>query len=253
MPQPLSKVRPDAKVSFHHKHSTNKPELAALVASIFARWAWIEHQLSILLLFVLGANAKPAFAMFSILNTQRLQERAIEAAAEAALPESQLEIFLAVMSVTDIVQKDRHRLAHWIWGTCPELPEHLLLANPDTFKELEFQRAHVLANPPPGGMDPAEFDKLFKIDPTQILVYSKADLERSERDLQETVGMLVLLRIYLNPPFTEEYAALLRAKGAPDPFLETSAQALERLSKLRLFQDAMARAKATKSSPEATA
>jgi len=251
MPQPLSIVCAHAKVSFHHKHSTNKPELAVLVTSIFARWAWIEHQLSVLLLFILGADAKPAFAMFSILNTQRLQERAIQAAAEAALPADQLEVFLAVMSVTDTVQKDRHKLAHWIWGTCPELPDHLLLANPDALKEGEFQRAKVLAAPPPGGMDPGEFNKLFETDPSQIFVYSKSDLERIERDLQEAVGMLVMFRMYLNPPYTEELSALLKAKGADH--LGTRAQALDVLQSLRLFREALDRARATKSNPEAPA
>jgi hypothetical protein len=75
MPQPLSKVRAKATVSLHFEHSANKPELTVLVAGIVARWAWIEHDLNILLLHILRAEAKPALAMFSILTNPRLQMR----------------------------------------------------------------------------------------------------------------------------------------------------------------------------------
>jgi hypothetical protein len=66
-----------------------------LVNGIFARWAWIEYSLSVLLLNILGAEAKPALAMFSVLNGQRLQMSAVKAAAKAALPFDQFEIFAA--------------------------------------------------------------------------------------------------------------------------------------------------------------
>ena len=112
MPQPLSKVRPKATVSLHLDHSTNKPELAVLVAGIFARWAWIEHDLAILLLHFLRAEAKPA--MFAILNTQRLQMSAVNAAAQAVLSSDQSEIFAAVMSAVETVHLNRHRRAHWV-------------------------------------------------------------------------------------------------------------------------------------------
>lgn len=251
MPQPLSKVCPKAKVSLHHKHSTNKPELAVLVTSIFARWAWIEHQLSVILLFILGADAKPAFAMFDILNTQRLQMSATQAAAKAALPTDQFIVFTAAMLVAEKVQKDRNRLAHGIWGTCPELQDRLLIADPDHLKEREFHRAEVLAKPPLEGMDRTEFDNLFRVDPAHVFVYSEADLKRIEMELQEAVGMLVLLRTYLKPPFTEGEAEVLKAKGVPPDFAATRSQALEKLSELRLFREALARAKGTKSTPEA--
>ena len=82
-----------------------------------ARWAWIEYSLSVLLLKILGAEAKPALAMFSVLNGQRLQVSAVKAAARAAIPIDQFEIFATAISAIDSVKKDRDRLAHWIWGT----------------------------------------------------------------------------------------------------------------------------------------
>jgi hypothetical protein len=62
------------------------------------------------------------------------QMSSLAAAAKAALPPDQFEIFAAIMSAVDRVQNERNRLAHWVWGTCPELPDRLLLANPEILK-----------------------------------------------------------------------------------------------------------------------
>ena len=275
MPQPLSKVCPKATVSLHFEHSTNNPDLAILVTGIFARWAWIEHSISSLLVHILGAEAKPALAMFSLLNGQRLQMSAVKTAAKAALPSDQFKILDAVVSAIECVQKDRNRLAHWIWGTCPELPGRLLLADPETLKAQDIRIAeHItkvkksksrlmehageveknFADSPARKMAKVlismkedlaldfalmveeETADIFRLDHSGILVYSKQDLERSKRDLGEMVGMLTMLRVYLEPPFPDGKAP----EGVP---FATRAQALGKLSKLRLFREAQDRAK----------
>jgi hypothetical protein len=151
MPQPLSKVRSNANVSLHLEHSTNNAELAVLVTGIFARWAWIEHQLSILLLHILDAEAKPALAMLSELKTQKLQMSAMRAAAKAVLSPELFETFAAVMFAVDCVQNDRNRLAHWVWGTSPELPDRLLLVNPESLKATSSVPRASLENASAGG------------------------------------------------------------------------------------------------------
>jgi hypothetical protein len=135
MPQPLNRVisngefRPDADVL------GDKPELAKLVASIFALWGLIEGSLSHLLIRVLGADAEPAIAMFATLTAQHLQMGALKAAARAALSSDDFDVFCAATSVTDGVQAPRNHLAHWIWGKCDQLPDALLLAEPKAEKE----------------------------------------------------------------------------------------------------------------------
>jgi hypothetical protein len=269
MPQPLSKVRSNANVSLHLEHSTNNAELAVLVTGIFARWAWIEHQLSILLLHILDAEAKPALAMLSELKTQKLQMSAMRAAAKAVLSPELFETFAAVMFAVDCVQNDRNRLAHWVWGTSPELPDRLLLVNPESLKatEVRFQERHWKMRAQVetlekrtrrigkdastsefaevllelgrglalvGGNE--DFDELSKLDPSQIFVYSRLDLERTQRDLGQVVGMLVMLRTYLKPLFPDD--------AAPKNLrLVTRKQALEYISRQRLFQEALARAR----------
>jgi hypothetical protein len=133
--QPLSRVKRSAFVR-HDPHALDdKPEMAMLVAKIFAHWGLIEHRLSLLLVRVLGADAAPALAMFATLTAQHLQTGALEAAAKAALSEDEFAVFRAALGVTDSVQTPRNQLAHWIWASAPELENALLLAEPKSAKE----------------------------------------------------------------------------------------------------------------------
>ena len=85
--------------------------------------------------------------MFATLRAQHLQMGALEAAAKAALSPNDFDVFCAAIRMTDSVQTPRNHLAHWIWGTCEQLPDALLLADPkghqdrDRELKLAFERA----------------------------------------------------------------------------------------------------------------
>jgi hypothetical protein len=123
----------------------NKPDLAILVCEIFAVWARIEHQLSFLLVRVLGANAAPALAMHATLTAQHLQLGALQAAASAALTTDDLEVFKACVSVAESVQTPRNHLAHWIWAGCRQL---LVLADPKMLHNRDFRVAKLIQTAP---------------------------------------------------------------------------------------------------------
>jgi len=82
-----------------------------------------------------------------------------------------------------------------------------------------------------------QLDERVRLDPSQIFVYSKLDLERAKRDLGEVVGMLTMLRTYLNPYFPDDAAP-------QDMRWSTRKDALEWMSGLRPFQEALVRVKA---------
>jgi len=63
--------------------------------------------------------------MFSILPTQSLQSRALDATAQSVMDADEYDIFSAVMAVVDRVKGIRNRLAHWVWGVCQQRPEFL--------------------------------------------------------------------------------------------------------------------------------
>lgn len=229
MPQPLNRVIPNA--NFHHDSGVlnYQPNLARLVARIFAHWSLIEYRLSLLLVRVLGADATPALAMFSTLTAQHLQLGALEAAAKAALFTDELDVFLAGMAVTDSVQTPRNHLAHWIWGSCPELPNALLLAEPKSHKERDREFTLALES---GVTDTAELTRLNSYDPAKILVYREGDLSRAERDLEEASLMAFLVVIYLDGSF--------RGRRKAPNALRTASRAdiLHQLCGQRMFREA---------------
>ncbi len=202
MPQPLNRVIPNGEfnpIGIRPNESgilDDKPELAKLVASIFGLWASIEQSLSLLLVSVLGADAEPVIAMFATLTAQRQQMGALEAAAKAALSPNEFDVFRAAISMTDSVQTPRNHLAHWIWGTCEQLPDALLLAEPKAQKDRE--RELKLAFERAGGPDVNEIINLNRYDPATVLVHRRGDLERAKRDLEDAAFITALLTVYLD-------------------------------------------------------
>lgn len=98
MPQPINRIVRDPHVVLNTNVLSNKPDFAIIVCEIFATWASIERDLSSLMVRLLGAKAAPAHAIFAILQTQSLQSKAFEAAAQSSLDESTFEAFSAYMA-----------------------------------------------------------------------------------------------------------------------------------------------------------
>jgi len=107
--------------------------------------------------------------MFATLTAQRQQMGALEAAAKAALFPNEFDVFRAAISMTESVQTPRNHLAHWIWGTCEQLPDALLLAEPKAQKDRE--REVKLAFEQRGGPDVKKITNLSRHDPATVLVY----------------------------------------------------------------------------------
>jgi hypothetical protein len=141
MPQPINRIVRDPHVVLNTNVLSNKPDFAIIVCEIFATWASIERDLSSLMVRLLGAKAAPAHAIFAILQTQSLQSKALEAAAQSSLDESSFEAFSAYMAVIEGVQKTRNRLAHWAWGSCKNRPDLLVLADPAMLKKRDTRAA----------------------------------------------------------------------------------------------------------------
>jgi hypothetical protein len=233
MPQPLNRVVPNAFFRHDPNVLDNKPRLSKYVANIFAQWGLIEYRLSLLLIRVLGADAEPAIAMFSTLTAQHLQLGALEAAAKAALKPGELDVFQAGMAVTDTVQTPRNHLAHWIWGSCPELPDALCVAEPKRAKERDRELTLALERSDTTGVNTAEMARLNSYDNSKILVYREGDLARAARDLEEASTVIFLVVIYLDGLFRGR-----RKPANPDQVAYTREHAFRQLSSSRLFREA---------------
>lgn len=231
MPQPLSRVRSGATARQRPAATDHlPPKYAALVAGIFSYSSLIEYRLTLLLVRILGADAEPALAMFSTLEAQHLQLRALEAAAKSALDETEYDIFKATIAVAKSVQAPRNQLAHWIWAHCPELPNALLLADPKSAKDRDREFTRALES---GETDVAKISALNTFDPSQVQVYREADLEQARQNLEEANQITFLTIVYLDGTFRGLIAPLPWSKKSP-----TRDQLFQQLYRLRLFQEA---------------
>jgi hypothetical protein len=247
MPLPLSQVKPDATVTLWGPMLN--PLIGLRVANVISLSARVDHELSLLLVHILGANAQAAHAMFDAIRSNQLKMQVLVAAANAELksePEKHLA-FRAVLKASDIAQEDRNKIAHWVWGSAPELPDTLLLANP-TYVRLQnvqqlrlSQNTESLAKFLSSGLANAEreeMDKLWEVDKDNVDVYTLQDLQGVVIKLVEATNVLFYFRYVLRP------LKLNALAPEPPPIyqdLGTTDGALRQLSSLRLFQEALAR------------
>jgi hypothetical protein len=228
MPNPFSRIIPDAELYLDYNILDDKPEMAKAVARIFAVWAAIEHRLRFLLFEVVGSNSGAAVAIYETLTAQHLQRKALENAAKAVLPLDAYSIVLAALSIAESSQTPRNHLAHWLWGGCKQKPDLLALADPTLIKELDL-RLQTFYNAK-GMVECDGWDPEF-LDPDLVLAYSIGDLKRAEKDLIETSECL------------QRVGSYLWASGANrDCEVNPSEQAhiLSELNELRLFREAKA-------------
>jgi hypothetical protein len=178
MPQPLSIVSPNATARLSPHALLQKPELAALVCSAIAMSSEIDHSIGLLLVRIIGADAAPTIAMYDAIQADRVKMQLLNAAAKAALTSEQHRVYDAVIKVSVAAQKERNRLAHWIWAYSPEVPDALLLANPKHLraKDIEKLQMGTLAGILKRGWTEEDFAKLFETDRSRILCIRRTTL-----------------------------------------------------------------------------
>lgn len=245
MPQPINKIVPDPHVVLNTDTLAEKPDFAIIICEIFATWASIERDLKALLVRLLGADVAPAHAIFSILQTQSLQSKALRAAAKATLDAQGLEAFTAFMVVTESVQKSRNRLAHWAWGSCKTRPDLLVLADPDMLKERDVRAATFFQAQRKGKVDIKETWDAIQFNNSYILAYTKADLQRELRDIKQAEYITLLFGIYLDPSIGFLHSKTL---DLPESIDEIRDLALARLKEERLFRTALDQTRANQKS-----
>ena len=166
-----------------------------------------------------------------------MQLRALRAAAEAALAPHELRVFKAALSVAESVQTPRNHLAHWTWGTCVELPNALLLAEPKAQKERDREIATALERSETGKLNFAQMITLLTYDTSTIQVYKGDDLTRAANDLAEAAYISFLLCVYLDGIFRGRRSITDTAGSIPS----LREQVFEQLSAQRLFREALDR------------
>jgi hypothetical protein len=234
------------KLSLSATSLNDKPKLATLVGNIIATSAEVDLEVNLLLVHILGANALPAVAMLEVLLTASAHTRlkAHEEAAKAALRPAQFRVFRAVTKMAISSQADRHKIAHGVWASCPELPDALLVAEPQSLRWREIRRGRFysdLATMLKGEWkpnSPYNAAELYDYDRSKIFIYSHTELYRILLGLMEAKNAAFYFRCYLQPVVRNRLAG--KAPRHILKGLDTSAGALRRLSRLPRFRAALA-------------
>jgi hypothetical protein len=190
-----------------------RPVLAFKVAECIAEWANTETMLGLLLGFLLHAKARTALAMYMALENRAAQLRMLDSAAKVELDQRHYDVLTIVMErFVRPLMKTRDKLAHWCWGHSPDLPNDLLLMEPDEALLIHYRVLHG-----PGLLDPTE------VNDAKIFVVTDEYLVRLLRDVRKAQSYI---------------AQLIRTLDHQAPVLRPDSSALDRLSSYPRFRKA---------------
>jgi hypothetical protein len=221
MPQPLSRVRPNAIVAATPESIALRPTLAPLVADIIARWAYIEANIGTILSYILQTEAAPVTAMLHAINSASAQIAMILAAGSAKLYDPELEAFEAVMKIAGTAAKKRHPIAHHVWAYTVDLPDALLLIEPEAYTEMfvelqEFRQMTAID----GRWTVLEADK------ERTMVYRENDFRQIIEEFKSVSKSTTLLINYLDP--TNAARDQIHHLLASEPLMDAALQSLRK-------------------------
>lgn len=231
MPQPLSKVRPGAAISLMPIGSPKKAELYRWACGIIAFSSEIDLEMSLLLVRILGADATPALAMYDALRADNVKLAALSAAAKMALTKAQWPIFQAIIKIVQAAQKTRHKLAHWIWVESVDVPNALLLADPQHLREREIGQSRL-------GLEEDVSHYFSPPNGDHILVFRQNDLLDETKKLFDATKVLFAFKYHLIAR-KMDWSEVNLGDDAAESWkrLETIEGALAELMKVDLFRE----------------
>ncbi|MBL8544641.1 MAG: hypothetical protein JNJ63_12610 [Hyphomonadaceae bacterium] len=193
MPNPLSKVSNKAKPHFGPNALAERPELAVLALECIARWSHVENAMGRLLAHMLGAESAPAVAMFQSLTSSAARLDALQAAAQRALQPDRLTQLTVGIRYARRIANQRHGFAHHLWGYAADLPDALLLIDPEHLSNLAVEEQLYRQALNDGriswdaGLEP-------RMERKHIQVYRKKDFEA----FHETAGNAIIFMVTLS-------------------------------------------------------
>lgn len=136
MPQPLRSVKRNARVFITADAISSNIKLATLVASVINYHARLEVELAVIFTHILGTSAPVGYQMYNSIESAAARSAILKASAQYSLNEEDNELFLVLHALFMRAAKKRHRLAHWVFGYSPDIPDALLLIEPEHLAEV---------------------------------------------------------------------------------------------------------------------
>ncbi|MBS1984618.1 MAG: hypothetical protein JST16_10645 [Bdellovibrionales bacterium] len=130
-----------------------------------------------LLGILLQANTDASIAVFSVLRTAPVKRDAIIAAADATLPERDVELWMAISGVLKVAESHRNDIVHGQWGESSHVPDGLLWMEA---KHHNTWHANVLVSEQRSTKRPSHEDLA-----RHFFIYRKSDLEEVLAEIEQ--------------------------------------------------------------------
>ena len=192
-PQPLSRVNP--KAGFHSELGTADahlhPDLYHLVQRVIGLAAYGEAGWAHIYGSILSTSPVPAFAMYRAIESERAKRSILLAGAKVSVSTYDYNILSSVIKAVTPVFKVRHKFAHHLWGHAHELPDALLLAEPEVLIHepvmygLESVRLHRLGLP-----FEVVAERGVNLDYSRIMVWSRDALNEAVKEMTSAVNCI---------------------------------------------------------------
>ncbi len=160
---------------------------------VIAEWSILESFMQGLFVTMLGANPGPAAAIYASLISPAAQKDAFRALAKISLSsDDEKDVFEAILKVFDTAIRPRNVIAHWEWGHSPNIPDGVLLGDPEALTRYnvaakEFTDAL--------GTDPRPTRPQFPRD--DIFVWYAQDFANASAQIQLLIGYVTDFRFVL--------------------------------------------------------
>jgi hypothetical protein len=230
MPQPLSQVNPNAGVVIGNAGDyplERNPNMLRLSMRVMTAWATLETFVTGIFVVILGDNARLGVAIYSALIAESAQLAAFRAAADIALEKKprERELLEAILRIHKTLAEQRNRVAYWISGYSPELPEATLLTPPTVLIKLQLENRDYLDNAIEKGIPSAGPPPRPDLD--LIYVYEAADFECTIDQIERLSGHCLAFRRLLRTSgdvTDREYGRLCREPDIAEALAHLRAQ-----------------------------
>ena len=206
MPNPITKVAPDANIGMWPGAAATHP-LGLRMLTVLAQWPYVESQVASTLIEITRGDAPEAIeALVKAPNSAKQRKILLDIAA-THMDEERLLWLSAIIGMMEGDFKQRNRLAHWMCGVSPNVPNGLLLENPVPQWQHEARRKAIQAKygrafhsiPEPQWSDEMRrADAEFWRQPRKhIFVYIERDFKEITENFNGTVHAFFCLNRYL--------------------------------------------------------
>lgn len=197
-----------------------------IVMGINSLHAHIDHLWGLIFIDLMHAAPRVGYQIYQSLSGGVARRAAIDAAAKERLSEADYQLFAAVGRALAPQRRRRNDFSHHLWGTSPEVPDALLLADPAGTAEHQANRITYIATL----MKTREAAPTPQQDRSKIQVFTRAALIEAYKEAEEARNILVALSFTLHRETGERIDAQSRKRLLEYPRVARAHEALTRKS-----------------------